>query len=256
MEYKYTGDMMPNKYDIESSEQLINEAFRESQRPFITSYVKSLVETEDFSKFSKYTRGLVIEYCTGFLNRLVSQIWLYFSGNESSTESFFAPMSVTMSRQLTRISNDLLARNLVSDLMSESAIRKKLDVFFNEYEDRAEFKKTQTEYIKIKNDFETIIELTEAFRSSGRQMINSAEKLLETYLKYKEEIFKGMGFDVVLEYYDVDNFSFIYRDERLQNATERNKYELIAMNTALKAMMPGYDGDISNFAKICEDLKI
>jgi hypothetical protein len=247
--------MAAKKYDLESSESLLKETFRESQLIYVNSYVRALIETEDFSEFSKHTKNLVIEYFSGFLNRLVAQIWQYFSANSSTPATFFDPMTVVMSKQLAKIKQQLLAKNLISDLMSEAAIRNKLESFFNEYEDRAEFKKAQNGYINIKHDFENITELTKSFRDCGQQMIKSSEILLSTYLRYKEAIFKGMGFDVVLEYYDVDNFNFVYRDPRLHDPEERRKYEIVAMNGALKALMPGYDGDISNFAEICKNIE-
>lgn len=245
---------MQNKYDIESSESLLKEAFRESQLNYINSFVKSLIETEDFSEFTTHTKGLVVEYFTGYINRLVAQIWLYFSSPGSMPEDFFAPTVSLMSRQIAKIKKTLLERKLVSDLMSESAMRRKLDDFFNEHEDRAEFKKAQVGYLGLKQEFDTIIELTKAFDVSGKQMVKSAEVLIETYLRYKEAIFKAMRFDVVLEYYNVDHFNFVYRDSRLQDLDERKKYETIAMNGALKALMPGYNGDISTFEQICASL--
>lgn len=237
-------------YNLESSEILLNETFQKSQLPYINSYVKSLIETEDFSQFSRYTQSLVREYFQSFLNKLVAQIWLYFSANEHRPEIFFAPMTVVMSFQLSKLKKNLLEKNMLHDIMSEQEMRRKLNSFLSEHEDRAEFHKTKTSYLGLRHDFDNIAELAKSYQSCGQEMISSVKYLLELYLRYKEAIFKGMGFDVILEFYSVDNFNFIYRDERLQNPEARQEYEKIAMNAALKAAMPGFDGDIAEFAKI------
>ena len=134
--------------------------------------------------------------------------------------------------------------------MSDNDIRRKLDAFFTDYENREEFQKAKTSYLSLKHDFDNIAELAKSYQKCGEDMIASAKYLLELYLRYKEAIFKGMGFDVVLEFYSIDNFNFFYRDARLQNMDARREYENIAMNAALKAAMPGFNGDISEFAKI------
>lgn len=237
-------------YNLESSEILLSETFQKSQLPYINSYVKSLIETEDFSQFGRYSQVVVREYFQSFLNRLVAQIWLYFSANESRPEVFFAPMTVLMSFQLARLKKNLLEKNALHDIMSEQEMRRKLNAFLSEYEDRAEFHQTKTAYLGLKHDFDNIAELAKSYQNCGEQMISSVRYLLELYLRYKEAIFKGMGFDVALEFYSVDNFNFIYRDERLQNAEARSEYERIAMNAALKAAMPGFNGDVAEFAKI------
>lgn len=248
---------MSLKYDLDSSTLLLNQAFRNNKThlEYINNYIKSVLDTEDFSMFSKYTKNIIISYFKAFLNRLVSQIWKSFAVTESKPDQFFGQLSSQIGRQLNRAKKNLLSNNKITDTMSERMMCSELDKFFKEYEDRAEFTKAQNDYLSVKQRFSNIHDLMAALHSCGEEMVENAEYLLSTYIKYKAAILKGMGYDIVLEYYSIDNFNFIYRDPRLQDATFKEEVEHLAMNAALKATMPGFNGDISVFEHMLEDLK-
>ena len=246
---------MPKKYNLDDANLLFNETFRESQRDAMKHFIKSIVDTEDYSGFSRYTKNLVIEYMLAFMTRLVSQIWASYASTDTTPEKFFTKISGSLSRQLNKVKQALLDKNCLSDVMLDPQIILQLDRFFKEYEDRSEYSKAQAEYIDLKQDFLDIEELVKGLYSTGEELIEHSQFLLEKYLKHKETVLKKMGYDVALDYQGIDNFSFLYRDARLADPKVRAEVEAQAMNQALKALMPSFRGDISAFAKICENIK-
>ncbi len=245
---------MPKKYDFTSSENLLKESFGDTQLLYVESLVNSILETESFVDFSKYTKGVAVIYFKAFLYRLTSLIWVNYADYNSNIETFFKPMTSAMVKQVATIKKELLERKILSDAMSETQMAAQLATFFQEYESRVEFKKIQKSYLIIKEQFERIIELSQSFYNCGEHLVKCAADLTSLYLRYKEAIFKGMGFDVALEYFSVDRFAFIYRDARLQDPEKRTEYERIVMNAALKAAMPGFDGDITVFENVVKNI--
>ncbi len=241
------------KLDLKNASLQVNETFSKSQRVFIDKYINTLIETESFFNYSKYTREIVIDNFRAFASYLVSEIWQNFAGS-SNVEVFFNILAPKITKLLSSINNELLTKNIVSDSMSEKQARTLLEEFFNEVYNRKEFDKAQTEYLKIKQELNDISQLVEGLYVSGSEIIESSSFLLEHYLKYKAAILKGMGYDVVLEYVDMQHFDLIYRDSRLESKKQRMEVENIVMNGALKALMPGFNGDISVFYRTCEQL--
>ena len=249
------GYKVARKFSLDNANLQINESFRESQRDYIKQFVKTIIDSEDFTEFSKYSKGLVIEYFQAFLSRLVSQIWASFATPDVTPEKFFKNTAPALSRQLNKAKQSLLAKDCLSDSMNDTQVTLVLESFFKEYDDRSEYKKAQDEYVDIKQDFRDIEELVHGLQNSGYELIKNSEYLLSKYLNYKSQILKNMGYDVVLEYYGIDNFNFLYRDDRLADPKVRADVEHKAMNAALKALMPSFNGDISVFAKIVANIK-
>lgn len=245
---------MLQKHNLASSEKMFESTFNENQIISVRAFIGTLLETEDFTDFSKYTRVLVSEYFKAFLYRLTSLIWMHYSEFEDKVDEFFKPMTGVMARQISGIKKELKDKDLLTDVMSDHQIGVVLTNFFYDYEYRAEFKRIQKEYLIIRQQFNDIVDLTHSFSQCGENLTKSAADLTELYLKYKEAIFKGMGFDVELHYLAIDNFTFTYRDARLQDEAQRKQYERIIMNASLKAAMPGFDGDISVFENLLKDV--
>lgn len=241
---------MNKQFDLSSAKGLLAETFRDNQITYIESLAKSILETEDFYVFSKYTRNFVREFFEAFIYRISCNIWVHFSDYNISVEQYFKKLSPKMAHHIAIVKKDLLAKNIINDFMSDEALKYKLTSYFDEYENREEFNRVQADYVNIKNEFDNIIRLAHSFYECGSNMVTRAEGLFSLYLKYKEAIFKGMGFDVKLEFTSIDNFNFIYNDDRLSDPTERERYEYIVMNAALKAAMPGFDGNIDVFKNI------
>ncbi len=207
------------------------------------------------------TKNIVIEYSKAFITRLVSQIWSNFSGfsikenKESNPEIFFNKLSNKISRQLGLVLASLHTKNILSDSMSDYQIKLSLEKFYQDFENRSEFTKAQTEYINLKQDFNDIEKLVNGLRVCGIDLIENSTYLLQHYLRYKAALLKGLGYDVVLEYFEINNFNFIYRDKRLDDPQVRAEIDQIAMHGALKALMPGFKGDISVFARVCDQME-
>lgn len=204
---------------------------------------------------SRHTKNLAIEYLLAFMTRLVSQIWASFATTETTPEKFFSKIASSLSRQLNKAKQALLAKNCLTDVMLDPQIITQLENFFKEYEDRSEYSKAQAEYIDLKQDFLDIEKLVNGLYSTGVELIENSKFLLERYLKYKEAALKNLGYDVALDYHGIDDFTFLYRDSRLSDPKVRAEVEHTVMNQALKTLMPSFRGDISTFAKICEDIK-
>lgn len=132
---------MPKKYDFASSENLLKETFRDTQLLQVESLVNSILETESFTEFGKYTKGIVSIYFKAFLYRLTSLIWAHYANYDSNIEEFFKPMTVVMAKQVATIKHELINKSILSDVMSESKMAAQLQEFFQEYESRVEFKK-------------------------------------------------------------------------------------------------------------------
>jgi hypothetical protein len=173
------------KYDLDNAMLLVNETFRDSHRDDIKKFVNNLVDSEDFSGFSKYSKNIVIEYFRAFIFRLVSQIWTSFASHNAQPDIFFKAMPFMISRQLAEAKLSFVEKNILTDSMSDQVVRSKLEGFFKEYDDRSEFGKAQTEYIDIKQDFNDIEKLTVNLYGSGSDLVESSEYLMSHYLKYK-----------------------------------------------------------------------
>lgn len=245
---------MNTKYELSASKAAFDQTFKDSHNQQMNSLITSILDTEGFDSFGKYNKEFVLEYFKSFLFRLTSNIWKHYADYNVDLQKFFATMTPLLIKHIGNIKRELEAQDLISEMMTDDVIRKKLNHFFMEYENKKEFLRIQKGYINIKKSFNYISDLAHCFYSTGKQMVAHSEELMEQYLKYKEAVYHGMGFDVKLEYVSADNFNFVYNDQRLNNAEERAKYEQVVMNAALKAAMPGFDGDINVFARIVANL--
>ena len=113
-----------------SSEKILKDTFRDAQLIQIESFINSILETEDFSEFSKYTKYSVTMHFKGFLYRLTSLIWMNYADYESNIEEFFRPMTNAMAKQIATIKLELKNKKLLTDVMSDKQLDDCVGRFF------------------------------------------------------------------------------------------------------------------------------
>lgn len=233
---------MAEKYNLENSVVLLENTFNKSNLEFLNKLIKNIIDSEDFSDFSRYTKNLVVAHSKAFVNRLVCYIWLHFGDDKktnSALEKFYQKLAMPIGRQLHKAKLSLLEASIVSDSMTDVQIASKLESFFKTYESKMEFLKLQNNYVDIKKDFEDIIALILAQYSCGADLVDNSEVLLHDYLKNKEKVLLDMGLDVRLEYHSANNFNLVYNDPKLLDPKTKGKYERKAVEQAIKLTAPG-----------------
>jgi len=219
----------------------------------IYRYSVSMMDTEKYIMFTKYVRNIVKDYLHAFLLNLICDYW---EKNQESLDSetkkkplsYIQQYSFNLQKKLYNISLSLVGKRLVFDYMSTKAIQEKLVDFFSNINPDD----TIREHIKELATFKSTITTSEMDVAGIKNVLESKKEtlrfLLKLYLTIKETIYKELGYDVELEYNDIDDFKFTYKDARLEEGSEEFlvlEYQI--MQETIKIIEPEGDGNIVTF---------
>lgn len=238
---------------LDNTKRRLAKLFGKKMAHEIFRYSASMMDTEKYVMFTKYVRSIVKEYLHAFLLNLYCD---YFEAEQSSldTESKKNPLnyiqknSFIFQRKLYDTSLNLVGKRLVFDYMSTNIIREKLNEFFGNISKDGAIR----EHIKELANFKSHVAIGEMDVAGLKDTLESKKKILEivlkTYLTIKETVYKNLGYDVELEYKDISDFKFNYKDPRFQDEKENVlALEFKVMQETIRIMEPEGDGDIVSF---------
>ena len=187
----------------------------------IFRYSSSMMDTEKYVMFTKYVRNIVKDYLHAFLLNLICDYW---EENQESLDpetkknplNYIQKNSFLLQRKLYDTSLNLVGKRLVFDYMSTNAIQDKLVGFFRDVGSTDAVRENIKELAKFKSTVATSEMDVAGLKDALESKKDVLEIVLKTYLTIKETVYKNLGYDVELEYKDISDFNFHYKDSRFE----------------------------------------